>query len=57
MPMRRFSASNEPTPAATGPRNDWQTIVSLLPYLTAYKWRVAFALSCLIGAPIWACRS
>ncbi len=50
--MRRFSASNEPAPAATGPRNDWQTIVSLLPYLTAYKWRVAFALTCLIGAKV-----
>ena len=50
--MRRFSASNEPAPLATGPRNDWQTIVSLLPYLTAYKWRVAFALSCLIGAKV-----
>lgn len=50
--MRRFPASNEPAPPATGPRNDWQTIVSLLPYLTAYKWRVAFALSCLIGAKV-----
>ncbi|MEI7291757.1 ABCB family ABC transporter ATP-binding protein/permease [Paraburkholderia tropica] len=50
--MRRFSASNEPAPLATGPRNDWQTIVSLLPYLTAYKWRVAFALTCLIGAKV-----
>ncbi|MFT0168750.1 ABCB family ABC transporter ATP-binding protein/permease [Paraburkholderia mimosarum] len=50
--MRRFPASNEPALPATGPRNDWQTIVSLLPYLTAYKWRVAFALCCLIGAKV-----
>ncbi|MFD1555140.1 ABCB family ABC transporter ATP-binding protein/permease [Paraburkholderia silviterrae] len=50
--MRRFPASNEPAPLATGPRNDWQTIISLLPYLTAYKWRVAFALTCLIGAKV-----
>ncbi|RAR58909.1 ATP-binding cassette subfamily B protein [Paraburkholderia unamae] len=50
--MRRFPASNEPALPATGPRNDWQTIVSLLPYLTAYRWRVAFALTCLIGAKV-----
>ncbi|ARK62125.1 hypothetical protein BOC37_19570 [Burkholderia pseudomallei] len=35
--MRRYPASSEPAPAATGPRNDWQTIRSLLPYLSAYK--------------------
>ncbi len=50
--MRRYPASSEPAPAATGPRNDWQTIRSLLPYLSAYKWRVAFALACLIGAKV-----
>jgi len=49
--MRRNSPS-EPVPAAKGPRNDWQTILSLLPYLTTYKWRVAFALTCLIGAKV-----
>ncbi|HKT91804.1 MAG TPA: ABC transporter ATP-binding protein/permease [Paraburkholderia sp.] len=50
--MRRFPASNEPALPATGPRNDWQTILSLLPYLTAYRWRVGFALTCLIGAKV-----
>ncbi|WP_322105715.1 ABC transporter ATP-binding protein/permease [Paraburkholderia sp. J41] len=53
--MRRFPASNashDVAPPAAGPRNDWQTILSLLPYLTAYRWRVAFALSCLIGAKV-----
>jgi ABC-type transport system involved in Fe-S cluster assembly fused permease/ATPase subunit len=49
--MRRNSPS-EPRPVAIGPRNDWQTIRSLLPYLTTYKWRVAFALTCLIGAKV-----
>ncbi|AME23794.1 ABCB family ABC transporter ATP-binding protein/permease [Burkholderia sp. PAMC 26561] len=49
--MRRNSLS-EPVPLAKGPRNDWQTIRSLLPYLTTYKWRVAFALTCLIGAKV-----
>jgi ATP-binding cassette subfamily B protein len=29
--MRRNSPS-EPVPAAKGPRNDWQTILSLLPF-------------------------
>ncbi|KAF1055867.1 MAG: ATM1-type heavy metal exporter [Burkholderia gladioli] len=50
--MRRFPASTEPAPAAAGPRNDWQTIRSLLPYLTTYKARVLLALSCLIGAKL-----
>ncbi len=50
--MRRTSASTELSPISNQPRNDWQTIVSLLPYLATYKWRVVFALSCLIGAKI-----
>ncbi|MDN7716175.1 ABCB family ABC transporter ATP-binding protein/permease [Burkholderia gladioli] len=50
--MRRFPASPEPAPAASGPRNDWQTIRSLLPYLSTYKGRVLLALSCLIGAKL-----
>ncbi|CAG9265437.1 ABCB family ABC transporter ATP-binding protein/permease [Paraburkholderia caribensis] len=50
--MRRYSASSEPSPISNQPRNDWQTIVSLLPYLATYKWRVVFALSCLIGAKV-----
>jgi ABC-type transport system involved in Fe-S cluster assembly fused permease/ATPase subunit len=50
--MRRVSAPSEPgTPAVSGaPRNDWQTIRSLLPYLADYRGRVALALTCLIGA-------
>ncbi|SAL22687.1 ABCB family ABC transporter ATP-binding protein/permease [Caballeronia telluris] len=55
--MRRSSSSSssshtEPAPLQKGPRNDWQTIRSLLPYLATYKWRVAFALTCLIGAKV-----
>ncbi|CEJ96244.1 Lipid A export ATP-binding/permease protein MsbA [Caballeronia glathei] len=49
--MRRYSNADA-APVAKGPRNDWQTIRSLLPYLTTYKWRVAFALTCLIGAKV-----
>ncbi|WP_133647432.1 ABCB family ABC transporter ATP-binding protein/permease [Paraburkholderia flava] len=56
--MRRFAAPSEPTPlspvlpVSNVPRNDWQTILSLLPYLATYKWRVIIALSCLIGAKV-----
>ncbi len=49
--MRRF-LTREPGLPAQGPRNDWQTILSLLPYLITYKWRVAFALACLIGVKV-----
>jgi ABC-type transport system involved in Fe-S cluster assembly fused permease/ATPase subunit len=50
--MRRSAPLSEPAPISNQPRNDWQTIVSLLPYLATYKWRVAFALACLIGAKV-----
>lgn len=46
--MRRSSSAlPAPEPAE---RRDWQTLKTLLPYLWAYKWRVLFALSCLIAA-------
>jgi ATP-binding cassette, subfamily B, heavy metal transporter len=50
--MRRFAASSEPAPAVDQPRNDWQTIRSLLPYLNAYRPRVALALACLVAAKV-----
>ena len=51
--MRR--SSSLPLPAvqsAQHPRRDWQTIRQLLPYLLAWKGRVAFALTCLIAAKL-----
>lgn len=51
--MRRHSGSSAtPAPAPTGARNDWATLRTLLPYLWVYKWRVLFALGCLVGAKI-----
>lgn len=47
--MRRSPSGAPPLPA-TGERHDWQTIKKLVPYLWAYKWRVLFALGCLISA-------
>ena len=47
--MRRSPSGPPPTPAS-GERHDWQTIKKLLPYLWAWKWRVMFALGCLISA-------
>ncbi|MBS0357450.1 MAG: ABC transporter ATP-binding protein/permease [Proteobacteria bacterium] len=47
--MRRSPSGPAPLPAS-GERHDWQTIRKLLPYLWAYKWRMLFALGCLISA-------
>ena len=45
-----------PTMALPGPipetRHDWETIKTLLPYLWQWKWRVVFALSCLLLAKL-----
>ncbi|WP_426189991.1 ABCB family ABC transporter ATP-binding protein/permease [Massilia sp. DWR3-1-1] len=52
--MRRSSPPSTPATASaekTG-RSDWSTIKTLLPYLWVYKWRVAAALGCLIGAKV-----
>jgi ATP-binding cassette subfamily B protein len=50
--MRR-TATAAPLPVpASGPRHDWQTLRSLLPYIWAYKSRVLFALACLVGAKL-----
>ncbi|HYE40784.1 MAG TPA: ABC transporter transmembrane domain-containing protein, partial [Ramlibacter sp.] len=49
--MRRHASSDLPLPPQpAGPRNDWATLRSLLPYLWAYKWRVVAALAALIAA-------
>ncbi len=57
--MRHRSSAAEPIPAAAGTRpgsapirGDWRTVRTLLPYLWAYRWRVALALSCLIAAKV-----
>ena len=50
--MRHHAAASASPPANQGTRNDWGTLKTLIPYLLAYKWRVAFALMCLIGAKL-----
>lgn len=50
--MRRSSRSDSLSPPSIGPRNDWATIKTLLPYLLAYKWRVILALGFLISAKL-----
>ena len=48
----RHHASRTAAPANQGTRNDWGTLKTLVPYLWAYKWRVLFALVCLISAKV-----
>jgi ABC-type transport system involved in Fe-S cluster assembly fused permease/ATPase subunit len=60
--MRRYSdpASSLPPPnpskssasSSAAPRSDFATLKTLLPYLWVYKWRVLFALLCLVGAKL-----
>lgn len=37
------------SPSRPGHRADWKVIRDLIPYLLAYKWRVAIALTCMIA--------
>lgn len=48
----RHHSSSPPPPIQQGPRNDWATLKTLLPYLWVYKWRVIFALVFLVGAKL-----
>jgi ABC-type transport system involved in Fe-S cluster assembly fused permease/ATPase subunit len=58
--MRRAaspSTSSPPLPtptdrAAAAARGDWHTVRTLLPYLLAYRGRVALALACLVAAKV-----
>ena len=56
--MRRATSPPPPPPpsstdrSAAAARGDWHTVRTLLPYLLAYKGRVALALSCLIAAKV-----
>ena len=49
--MRKSASLPLPAPSPVE-RQDWVTIKSLLPYLWQWKWRVLFALSCLISAKV-----
>jgi ABC-type multidrug transport system fused ATPase/permease subunit len=49
--MRRHAHSALPGPQPTE-RHDWQTVRTLFPYIWTYRWRVLFALSCLICAKL-----
>ena len=46
--MRRATEYSD----AKTPRNDWQTIRQLLPYVLRYKWRLAAAFAFLLGAKL-----
>jgi ABC-type transport system involved in Fe-S cluster assembly fused permease/ATPase subunit len=48
--MRHRSFSQPNPPANQSTRNDWATLKTLLPYLWEWKWRVVFALACLVMA-------
>jgi ATP-binding cassette subfamily B protein len=50
--MRRASSTPLPAPHDPTLRGDWRTVRTLLPYLLAYKGRMLFALTCLIGAKL-----
>ena len=49
--MRR-TAPVESAPPRPRKRSDWGTIAQLLPYLWEYKWRVVFAIACLVLAKV-----
>ena len=59
--MRRYASQTAPIPnvdsagrlITTGSGgNDWKTLKQLLPYLWVYRWRVAAALLCMVGAKV-----
>ena len=50
--MRQRSSLQSDAPANQSTRNDWATLQTLLPYLWAWKWRVIFALGCLVLAKL-----
>jgi ABC-type transport system involved in Fe-S cluster assembly fused permease/ATPase subunit len=50
--MRHHARPSAEAPANQGTRSDWGTLKTLFPYLWAYKWRVIFALLCLILAKV-----
>lgn len=50
--MRQRTSIQSDPPANQSTRNDWTTLKTLLPYLWAWKWRVTFALACLVLAKL-----
>lgn len=50
--MRRQIDTLPPQPANAVRHTDWETLKTLIPYLLVYKWRVAAALICLVGAKL-----
>ncbi len=50
--MRRYASHYPEAPANQGTRNDWATLKTLFPYLWEWKWRVLFALACLVLAKV-----
>lgn len=50
--MRHLARPATDAPANQGTRNDWATLKTLLPYLWQWKWRVLFALGCLVMAKV-----
>lgn len=50
--MRRAATNINPPAANSASHPDWRTVLQLLPYLLAWKGRVAFALVCLIAAKL-----
>ncbi|MFM8246655.1 MAG: ABCB family ABC transporter ATP-binding protein/permease [Burkholderiaceae bacterium] len=50
--MRHRSGLQSDPPANQSTRNDWATLQTLIPYLWEWKWRVIFALACLVMAKL-----
>ena len=50
--MRHRSGLQSDPPANQSTRNDWATLKTLIPYLWEWKWRVIFALACLVMAKL-----
>jgi ABC-type transport system involved in Fe-S cluster assembly fused permease/ATPase subunit len=50
--MRPHASHESTAPANQSTRNDWATLKTLIPYLWAWKWRVMFALVCLVMAKV-----
>jgi len=50
--MRHYASSAALPAPASAERRDWQTILSLLPYLWTWRGRVVFALVFLVGAKV-----